>query len=92
MYSIDCAVESASRDKSRKVSIGNWEELAFVRMASCGIKVFNSPIDEVNAHAERRCKTMQRQTSIGFENLSVREDSHLSNVVTSMGRKDSGGE
>ena len=54
-------------------------------------KVSDTPVDKVDAHAERSREAVKRETPVGLEELVVREDAHLPDVVSCVWREDAVG-
>ena len=45
------------------------------------------PIDEIDADAEAARETIEGEAAVGLEELAVREDAHLADVVARMRRE-----
>ena len=51
----------------------------------------HAPVNKVDAHAERSREAVERETPVGLEELVVREDAHLPDVVSCVWREDAVG-
>ena len=92
VHLVDRAVQPARRDEPRQLAVrrkGRRCESG----SGCehggegGQRRGRAPVDEVDADAEGAREAVEREAPVGLEELAVREDAHLADVVARMRRE-----